>query len=298
MSLFIFKMSKSDNVLVLTSYKQRKRLSNTDRISIGFIAGSISKTLVSPLDVLKTLIQVSPERRSTASVVKSLWEEDGVKGFWRGNLAGVAKLLPQATIKYFLFEELKKRSERNDEPISDGKRALIGATASVASQLLTYPFDVIRTRMIVNPSQYKGIFQSIFKITNDEGYFGLYSGVSTIIGSVPYELSQYYINKMITQHNETDTSNPLKQVLTGATSCLFSQTIAYPFDIVRKRLMLNDPKYHGMINTFKVIIKEEGISGLYKGIGLNLVKIVPYAVAQYALIDELRGAYLRLRKSQ
>ena len=62
--------------------------------------------------------------------------------------------------------------------------------------------------------------------------------------------------------------------------------------------MLNDPKYHGMINTFKVIIKEEGISGLYKGIGLNLVKIVPYAVAQYALIDELRGAYLRLRKSQ
>lgn len=51
----------------------------------------------------------------------------------------------------------------------------------------------------------------------------------------------------------------------GATACI----VTFPLDLIRTRLALQTPQhqYSGIVNCVQRIVKEEGPSGLYKGLG-------------------------------
>lgn len=54
--------------------------------------------------------------------------------------------------------------------------------------------------------------------------------------------------------------------------------LSYPFDTVRRRLQMESEKpmeeriYKTTMNSVKVILKEEGLAGLYKGVTANIVR--------------------------
>ena len=70
---------------------------------------------------------------------------------------------------------------------------------------------------------------------------------------------------------------------------------------IRKRMMLKDdngkPLYNGMIDAFKTVVKQEGVGGLYRGVGLNLVKVVPFAALQFTIKEETHKAFVRFNES-
>lgn len=55
-----------------------------------------------------------------------------------------------------------------------------------------------------------------------------------------------------------------------------SQTLTYPFDVLRRKMQVRGlgavlgPQYNGALHAFQVIIKHEGVVGLYRGIWPNL----------------------------
>jgi solute carrier family 25 phosphate transporter 23/24/25/41 len=55
-----------------------------------------------------------------------------------------------------------------------------------------------------------------------------------------------------------------------------SQTLTYPFDVLRRKMQVRGmgaalgPQYNGALHAFQVIVKHEGIAGLYRGIWPNL----------------------------
>jgi len=61
----------------------------------------------------------------------------------------------------------------------------------------------------------------------------------------------------------------------GATSAIVAQSFCYPLDTVRRRMQVKGVTYKGMLDAYKTIIAKEGITGLYKGILPNTIKIVP-----------------------
>ncbi|OHT10171.1 hydrogenosomal membrane protein 31 precursor [Tritrichomonas foetus] len=239
------------------------------------------------------------------AILKKLWEEDGIAGFWRGNFAACVRLGPQSAIKFFAFDEINKKIG-GGKPLTGIQRTIAGSSAGVISQVLTYPLDVIRTRITVDPKKYSGIFSAFATILKEEGFGSLYAGVgSTVIGVIPYEGAQFYAYGGLKNFYTTTIApgkpiTPFINCLIGATAGMFSQTFSYPFDVVRKRQMLRDengkPLYNGMIDGFTKIVKEDGILGLYRGVGLNLVKVVPFAALQFTLVDETTKAFLRLKK--
>jgi solute carrier family 25 phosphate transporter 23/24/25/41 len=249
------------------------------------------------------LLQVSSKGGAGTQLAK-LWKEDGIVGFWRGNMAACVRLGPQSAIKFFAFEELQRRVG-NGKPLAGWQRTVCGATAGVVSQVLTYPLDVVRTRITIDPKKYSSIFGSIGTIVSEEGPQALYSGiVPTIVGVIPYEGGKFYAFGGIKNFYEAKVgpASPWATCMIGAAAEGFAQIFSYPFEVVRKRSMLNDdkgkPLYDGMVDGFTKILTREGLPGFYRGFWVSLVKGAPFAALQFTFVEEFTKALVRFKTAK
>ena len=48
--------------------------------------------------------------------------------------------------------------------------------------------------------------------------------------------------------------------------------------------------YHGMLDAAKGIVRKQGVLGLYSGLSVTLLEIVPYAALQFGLYDLFTSA--------
>lgn len=137
-------------------------------------------------------------RGSVWDSMKTIWKTEGFFGFFRGNSATVARIMPYAAVQYSAFEfyhrVLSQHVFYSDAP-SPLKRFVAGALAGSTSVLCTYPIDLSRTVLAVriahdvsSPDMKRlGIFPTLYSIFQQQGIFGLYRGMyPTLIGVIPY----------------------------------------------------------------------------------------------------------------
>lgn len=130
--------------------------------------------------------------------MRTIWQTEGFRGFFRGNSATVVRIMPYAAIQYssfeFFHETLSLHVFRSEKP-SPLKRFLAGALAGSTSVLCTYPIDLARTVLAVQvvadsgpkPVQRLGIFKALYSIAREQGPSALYRGMyPTLVGVVPY----------------------------------------------------------------------------------------------------------------
>jgi len=72
-----------------------------------------------------------------------------------------------------------------------------------------------------------------------------------------------------------------------------SLMIVYPLDYARTRLASDvgtgKQQFSGLIDCLKKTVQSSGIGGLYNGIGVSVVGIIPYRGAYFGLFDTLSG---------
>jgi len=84
-------------------------------LAFGSIAGSVGATSVYPLNLVRTRLQASgssghPQRYTGfLDVTAKTWEKEGWRGFYRGLVPTLAKVVPAVSISYVVYEESKKR---------------------------------------------------------------------------------------------------------------------------------------------------------------------------------------------
>lgn len=294
-------MKPAERILIASSPAE---LQPQDSFIAGFIAGITARTCSCPLDTVKMLMQTNSHKTSILQTCKEIIDKDGIKGFWRGNFVGVVNAAPLQAIKYTVIDHLQKylKREYNSTP---AERALIGAAAGVISQGVCYPFDLILTRTTVNPDRYHNLFQAAKTIIMEDGVTGLWAGVfPTIVGAIVYEGSQYAVQggfKQFYTHKEGRVAT-WRNLFIGACAGAVSQTIAFPFDVVRRRMMVVDGNgrriYTSYVGCFQSIFEKEGISGFFKGVHVNLFKILPNAAINYTVCEEIKNLILTVRAYQ
>jgi len=84
-------------------------------LAFGSISGSVGATSVYPVNLMRTRLQASgssghPQRYTGVwdVAVKTL-ERDGWRGFYRGLLPTLAKVVPSVSITYVVYEHTKRR---------------------------------------------------------------------------------------------------------------------------------------------------------------------------------------------
>lgn len=82
-------------------------------------------------------------------------------------------------------------------------------------------------------------------------------------------------------------------LLTGGAAGLTTVVLLYPLDLVRARLggTSKASRYNGVMQTLRLTFREEGIRGLYRGMGPTLLGTPTYTGLKFAVFDMLMSRH-------
>ncbi|XP_059297386.1 uncharacterized protein LOC132050246 isoform X1 [Lycium ferocissimum] len=283
--------------------RQHSQIGSVPQLVAGGLAGAVSKTCTAPLARLTILFQLQGMHTDAATFKKSsicqeasrIVREEGFRAFWKGNLVTIAHRLPYSSISFYAFERYKNvlqlilGVESQGENISADLciRLVGGGFAGITAASLTYPLDLVRTRLAAqtNVIYYRGIWHALQTISREEGIAGLYKGMgATLLGVGPnlaISFSVYDTVRSYWQSHRPDDSTVLVSLACGSLSGVASSTVTFPLDLVRRRMQLEGAGGRarvyktGLFGTFSHIIQTEGLRGLYRGILPEYYKVVP-----------------------
>lgn len=125
-----------------------------ENLLFGTTAGIIAKTSTAPLERLTTHRQASIDTKySIPSVIKEIYREEGLFGFWRGNGLNVFRASIQKgslfALNDFFRSTLKNMSyyEYSNPNIFESPMIsfVCGSMAGLTSTVITYPLDPVKT---------------------------------------------------------------------------------------------------------------------------------------------------------
>ncbi|XP_042387024.1 mitochondrial adenine nucleotide transporter ADNT1-like [Zingiber officinale] len=306
----------------------------------GGVAGGVSRTAVAPLERLKILLQVQNSRNiqynGTIQGLKYIWKSEGFRGLFKGNGTNCARIVPNSAVKFFSYEQAssgilwayRRHSGNENAQLTPVMRLGAGACAGIIAMSATYPMDMVRGRITVqtekSPRQYQGMFHALGSVYRQEGFRALYRGwLPSVIGVVPYVGLNFAVYESLKDWMlKTNPYGIVKDselsVITrlscGAVAGTVGQTIAYPLDVIRRRMQMVGWKdaapvvtghgkskapleYNGMVDAFRKTIHNEGFGALYKGLVPNSVKVVPsiaIAFVTYEVVKDVLGVEMRI----
>lgn len=179
-------------------------------------AGIAVSTATSPLWLVKTRMQLQtpdspsitgqPNYKSSFDCVRRVYQEEGIRGFYKG--LGASYLgIAESSIQFVLYEKMKsaRLAKTNNTTLSNYEYMAIAASAKLVAAISTYPHEVLRTRMREQrgstaniPQKYTGLFQALQLIFKEEGFRGMYGGMSThLLRVVPNAAIMFWTYELV-----------------------------------------------------------------------------------------------------
>lgn len=226
---------------------------NVSEHAISFVSGSssavVATTLTYPFDLLRTrfAIQATPGNNivypSLRYAIWHIYKNEGVNGFFRGLTPAVMAMVPYMGLFFSTYQHIYG--------------------------LLNYVIPAMPT-----------------ETTNT-----LSSSSNTLDSKTTYSLYENKLNNITTYNYAVTSLISLLHVSQGAVagfiSGVISKTTLFPLDVIRKRLQVQGPTraYYlsgtipiyprNPIATAVLIVRNEGLMGLYKGLLVSIIKSAP-----------------------
>lgn len=269
-------------------------------LAAGGVAGGISKTVVAPIERVKLLLQTQDasdqiakdkQYKGIMDAFRRIPKEQGATSLWRGNTANVIRYFPTQALNFAFKDKYKQLFVRPQEEVGFltfflGNLASGGA-AGATSLLFVYPLDFARTRLAADVGRdastraFNGLSDCMAKTYKAGGLSSLYQGFGVSVqGIIVYRAAFFGGFDTAKGALLKDPKNApwwqswiIAQFVTTV-----SGIISYPFDTVRRRLMMQSGKprsewlYKGTLDAWAAIAKNEGTAAFFKGAGSNVIR--------------------------
>jgi solute carrier family 25 carnitine/acylcarnitine transporter 20/29 len=188
-----------------------------------------------------------------------------------------------------------------------GKDIVAGGLGATFGMSFGVPMDLVKVRMQTFPLKYRTPWQTLMVTLKEEGIRGFFRGsLSPLMSQIPINALvfagesfalrmlipfQHYWSTSPTSsaHMAVDTDPRPPSVLTMyAAGCLggFAQCLLLsPTDLIKCKLQVDiqarlgvemvTPRYRGIIDCMRQTIQQEGFVGLYRGMGVTVLREVP-----------------------
>jgi len=273
-------------------------------------------TVVAPIERVKLLLQVQdaakniPKEKRYKGIVDAFVRipaEQGMSALWRGNLANVIRYFPTQALNFAFKDTYKKIFLGGVDKNTQFWRFFLGNLASGGaaggtSLLFVYPLDFARTRLAADigksgaEREFNGLGDCLVKIFKSDGMLGLYQGFGVSLGGIIVYRAAFFggFDTAKGMLFKDPKNAPIwASWLVAQTVTTVAGIISYPFDTVRRRMMMqsgveaSERKYRSTAHCWKTIAAEEGAGAFFKGAFSNVLRGTGGAIV-LVMYDELQ----------
>ena len=277
-------------------------------ILIAGVSGTTSILSLYPVETLKTRIQMKSEagiKTSPIALMKEMYKGEGMKSFYMGLGAAVARQFLFASFRIGLFYNMVDymKQKNNVKSLSIVNTAIASLSAGGMAILTVMPFDVVFVRMQAEnslpPAQRRGytsMFNALGRISSEEGVKALWKGSAPAVARamalnfgmlVPYEKCKSILGEYIGFNNTN-------YIISSAIAGFGASVCCLPFDNAKVKLQKQTPgpdgklPYKGLLNCMAQTYRKEGIKGYWAGFWTFYSFLFPQTVMILLLNDYLR----------
>jgi len=288
----------------------------------GGVSAAISKTCVAPIERVKLLLQV---QHASKQITKDMQykgmvdcfvripKEQGFMAFWRGNLANVIRYFPTQALNFAFKDKYKQIFLAGVDKKKTPGRFFVGNLASggaagATSLCFVYPLDFARTRLAADigksgaEREFNGLGHCLTKIFKSDGISGLYKGFGVSVQGIIIYRACFFgiydtVRGLIPKPAEMGIGflpDIVFAWMIAQTVTTVSGIISYPFDTVRRRLMMQSGRkggevmYKGTLDCWKKIAANEGGGAFFKGAFSNVLRGTGGAIV-LVMYDEMKA---------
>ncbi|CAK1545100.1 unnamed protein product [Leptosia nina] len=287
---------------------------------MGGTSAMFATVFTNPIEVVKTRLQLQGELASKGkhtvfykNVPHALYviaRSEGLVTLQSGlpAMMGFQFFLNTFRLGVYRISERRGITTNKDGRTSLFKRALAAGAGGALGSIAGTPFFLVKTRLQAQAAQaiavghqhkHSGTWNALSDVYQREGVKGLFRGVGPqiprgAIGSSSQMVSFAYAKEWLTDHNLC--KSPLLLSFMGANLGGIVMTLCLnPFDVIATRLS-NQPVdsqnrgklYKSMGDCFIKMLKSEGASAFYKGVGANYLRLGPHTVLLLVCWDQLK----------
>lgn len=202
------------------------------------------------------------------------------------------------------------------------ERMISAGSAACVADVLTFPFDVAKVRLQVlgeqpivlvtngatalppqNLPKLNGLFGTLIYLARHEGPASLYGGISPglqrqcIFASLRIgiydNIKQFYQNALQADPDKYSSLVAIR-ILSGITSGAIAIVAAQPTDVVKIKMQAKSAvKYKSSIEAYRTIYRSEGVAGLWKGLGPNVVRNSTVNAAELVCYDTIKDLLIK-----
>ncbi|GAX85450.1 hypothetical protein CEUSTIGMA_g12866.t1 [Chlamydomonas eustigma] len=180
------------------------------------------------------------------------------------------------------------------------------AVAACTAEALTLPLDTAKVRLQVQTegNKYRGLLGTIATIAREEGPASLWKGIEPglhrqcLFGGLRIGMYEPVRNLYVGKDHKGDPPLHLK-IAAGLTTGALGIMVASPTDLVKVRMQSEGKlpagvprKYPSAFAAYGIIAREEGIAGLWKGLGPNVARNAIINAAELASYDQVKQSLL------
>ncbi|XP_042561745.1 mitoferrin-1 [Clupea harengus] len=277
----------------------------TTHMTAGAVAGILEHTVMYPVDSVKTRMQsLQPDPkaqyRGVYEALQRIVRTEGVLRPLRGLNITMLGAGPAHALYFACYERVKRSlsdiiQNGGNSHIANG---VAGSVATVLHDAVMNPAEVIKQRMQMFNSPYRGLWDCIVTVTRREGVAAFYRSYSTqLTMNIPFQ-AVHFITYEQTQErlNPERRYRPTSHIVSGAAAGALSAAVTTPLDVCKT--LLNTQEHgalrssgqvgghlSGMANTFRTVYRLGGAPAFFKGVQARIIYQMPSTAIAWSVYE-------------
>jgi solute carrier family 25 uncoupling protein 8/9 len=262
-------------------------------------ANALTSALLHPLDRTRVVVQLSPTGPGLFSSLRAQFTHGGFSALWLPGLsASILREYLYSGPRVGLYVPCRDMlaSLGGIDPSSFLLKIATGVCTGTVSCVISNPVDVVKIRLMQNPSAYSGTLSALPAILGAEGWRGLYKGLapSTVRGAAITvgQISAYDIAKLELRTGLGMSEGPALHVTASLIAGVCAAVLAAPFDTIKSHAMVSSStgKPQSTRDIARGILAQGGPLALFRGVLPAYLRQGPHVLICLPLTEQLRGA--------
>ncbi|KAL3050324.1 mitoferrin-2 [Trematomus bernacchii] len=282
----------------------------------GAVAGIMEHCLMFPIDCVKTRMQSlqpapAARYRNVMDALRRIIATEGVWRPMRGLNATAVGAGPAHALYFASYEKLKKTLSDAIHPGANSHLAngTAGCVATVLHDAIMNPTEVVKQRMQMYNSPYRGVMDCVRAVWYKEGPGAFYRSYTTqLTMNVPFQALHFmtyeYLQELLNPHRQY---NPSSHMMSGALAGAIAAAATTPLDVCKTLLNTQESltlhslspsqgpgqgqgqgahrQISGLAHAFRTVYRLGGLPGFFKGVQARIIYQMPSTAISWSVYE-------------